>query len=307
MFPITSHIVTIIYKIVNSCEDFLNFYVVKHALFCYNMNQLDESGRKAKRKAERSLRRTARLQLNPTATKDSTMSLPASKSTRNADLRHAQSLGRQRKNTVSDPRSRAEAIYRIIQKRVADGQPLPDLARYGVTDDIWAELIFLLSGPELEAVKAAYEGEDEDDDEPSADDWNATFVGMDSERGAADIPPVDVAPPKPYVASDHTPSWRDHEPAIVHSLKWKDTDGIEHLHVVRADTLDEALLHIRKVKVVIAAAKAKTQQEPKENHAYSDSRPDWCTIHNTQMTERSNAHGKWYSHALSAGGFCKGK
>jgi hypothetical protein len=107
------------------------------------------------------------------------MSLPASKATRNADLRHAQSLGRQRKNAVSDPRSRAEAIYRIIQKRVGDGQPLPDLARYGVTDDIWAELIFLLSGPELEAVKAAYEGEDEEEEEPSVDDWNATLDDTD--------------------------------------------------------------------------------------------------------------------------------
>jgi hypothetical protein len=54
-------------------------------------------------------------------------------------------------------------IYRIIHKRVADGQPLPDLARYGVTDDVWAELIFLLNGPELEAVKAEYGDETNDD------------------------------------------------------------------------------------------------------------------------------------------------
>lgn len=78
--------------------------------------------------------------------------LPVSKSTRNADYRHAQSLGRQRKNAVSTPQSRAEGIYRIIQKRRGDGQPLPDLAAYGLTDDVWAELICLLTNDELEAI-----------------------------------------------------------------------------------------------------------------------------------------------------------
>jgi hypothetical protein len=231
------------------------------------------------------------------------MSLPASKPTRNGDLRHAQSLGRQRKNAVSDPRSRADAIYRIIQKRVADRQPLPDLARYGVTDDIWAELIFLLSGPELEAVKAAYQCEDEDEEEPTVDDWNATLD--DSDGNVADIPPADVAPPKPEIASGHTPNWRDREPAIVHSLKWRDSEGIEHLHVVRADTIDEALVHIRTVKVVIAAAKAKAQQEPLASqtpHVHPDNdQPSFCRIHAIEMKERSNAKGKWYSHALPNG------
>jgi hypothetical protein len=228
---------------------------------------------------------------------------------RHDDRRHAASIAKQRKNAVSDPRSRAEVIYRIISKRVADGHPLPDLARYGVTEDVWAELVFLLSGPELEAVKAAYGDEDEDDDEPSVDDWNATLEDSDGNI-ASDIPPVEPPVEVPEVEHAHTPSWRDREPAIVHSLKWKDAEGIEHLHVVRADTIDEALVHIRTIKVVIAAAKAKAQQEPKTNHAHvhpDNDQPSWCRIHGVEMTPRTNAKGSWYSHALSNGGYCKGK
>jgi hypothetical protein len=54
-------------------------------------------------------------------------------------------------------------------------------------------------------------------------------------------PLSDCTPPRP--------TWRDHEPAVVHSLKWHDSDGIEHLYVVRADDLDEALRHVLKVKL----------------------------------------------------------
>jgi hypothetical protein len=53
------------------------------------------------------------------------------------------------------------------------------------------------------------------------------------------------------------PSWRDREPAIVHSIKWRDHDGHEHLHIVRGDDLDEVLLHLRTVKAVIAAARSR--------------------------------------------------
>jgi hypothetical protein len=52
------------------------------------------------------------------------------------------------------------------------------------------------------------------------------------------------------------PSWRDREPAIVHSIKWV-ADKHEHLHIVRGDDLDEVLLHLRTVKAVIAAARAR--------------------------------------------------
>jgi hypothetical protein len=234
---------------------------------------------------------------------------------RHGDRRHAASIAKQRKNAVSDPRSRAEAIYRIISKRVADGQPLPDLSRYGVTDDIWAELIFLLSGPELEAVKAAYG--DEDEEEPTVDDLIILDVAPDHSRGdtdgnVADVPPVEPPVEVPEVAHERQPTWRDREPAIVHSLKWRDSEGIEHLHVVHADTIDEALVHIRTVKVVIAAAKAKAKQEPQASqtpHVHPDNnQPSWCRIHNVEMAQRSNAKGSWYSHALPNGaGFCKGK
>jgi hypothetical protein len=69
------------------------------------------------------------------------MSLPASKPTRNADYRHAQSLGRQRKAAgIASPREQAEAIAAIVRKRFSDGQPLPNLNEYNLSDDVWSEL-----------------------------------------------------------------------------------------------------------------------------------------------------------------------
>jgi hypothetical protein len=97
-----------------------------------------------------------------------------------------------------------------------------------------------------------------------------------AQRAAADVSPQDLAdllphdtspllpdaapvtPPADEAPSDlPRPSWRDREPAIVHSVRWRDHDGHEHLHVVRGDDLDEVLLHLRTVKAVIAAARAR--------------------------------------------------
>ena len=89
-----------------------------------------------------------------------------------------------------------------------------------------------------------------------------------SPQDPADILPQDASPLLPDAAPVTTPddeapaamprpSWRDREPAIVHSVKWRDSDHHEHLHIVRGDDLDEVLLHLKKVKAVIAAARAR--------------------------------------------------
>jgi len=84
----------------------------------------------------------------------------------------------------------------------------------------------------------------------------------------ADILPHDTSPMLPDAAPVSTPvaeapanmprpSWRDYEPPIVHRVKWWDSDHHEHLHIVRGDDLDEVLLHLKKVKAAIAAARAR--------------------------------------------------
>jgi hypothetical protein len=148
----------------------------------------------------------------------------------------------------------------------------------------------ILDADELSAVGDAAGGDDFDDiaDEPSLEEWTATLED-------------DTIPPVP----SHTPSWHDHEPAIVHSLKWRDAGGIEHLHVIRADTLDEALVHLKKLKLCIAAAKSKVS-EP-DLPPTTDSRPDWCPIHNVAMKQRGDeSQGYWYSHKID-GKWCRGK
>ena len=117
------------------------------------------------------------------------------KPTRNADLRHAQSFGRQRQ----------------VAQRAAAAVSAEDLA------DVLPQ-----------------------DESPMLPD--AAPVTTPADEAPADMP---------------RPSWRDREPAIVHSVKWRDSDHHEHLHIVRGDDLDEVLLHLKKVKAVIAAARAR--------------------------------------------------
>jgi hypothetical protein len=75
--------------------------------------------------------------------------------------------------------------------------------------------------------------------------------------------PEDVGDAKDSILNSFMPlgSWREREPAIVHSIKWRDNDGHEHLHIVRGDDLDEVLLHLRTVKAVIAAARARETRD----------------------------------------------
>jgi hypothetical protein len=89
----------------------------------------------------------------------------------------------------------------------------------------------------------------------------------------------------------------------VHSLKWHDHDGIEHLHVVRSDDLDEVLREIGMVKAFIEAARARDEKpvqhaymttqapdpapepEPEQAETVYDAPPEpsrlWCEHHQT--------------------------
>jgi hypothetical protein len=99
------------------------------------------------------------------------------------------------------------------------------------------------------------------------------------------------------------PSWRDREPAIVHSVKWRDSDDHEHLHIVRGDTLDEVLLHLRTVKAVIAAARAR--EGSRDTPTAGDAVPT-CPDHHVPMS--ASKYGGYYcTHKTADGGYCKRK
>ena len=100
-----------------------------------------------------------------------------SQAIRCGDRAHKASIARQRKHATTTPRQQAEAIAKVIRTRIADGQSLPDLDRYGLTDVVWSELMSILDGDELTMVADSCGGDDLDDgdDEPSLDEWTATL------------------------------------------------------------------------------------------------------------------------------------
>ena len=225
----------------------------------------------------------------------------ANQAIRNGDYRHRQLIGRQRKHAASSPAEQAQAVACIIRKRLADSQPLPDLDAYNLSDDAWTELVDLLGSDELMAVTHAGGQDDVDPYDPAElARRQASLVDTLPEST------IELAMEATNDTLAHVPSWRDHEPPVVHSLKWCDAEGIEHLHVVRADTLDEALLHIRKAKACIDAARAKASEvNPRK---VEDDRPQsWCAKHKTPMKQRCNTKGRWYSHQLEDGSWCRGQ
>ena len=158
-----------------------------------------------------------------------------------------------------------------------------------------------------------------------------------SPQDLADILPHDAAPLLPDAAPVTTPadeapaampqpSWRGHAPAIVHSLKWKDSDGHEHLHIARGDDLDELLLHLRKVKAAIAAARARAgagdsapgveelpqcRTVPSAQHRGADD-PDaapYCHEHDTRFFRNvwKNGRVSWSHRKADGSGFCRYK
>jgi len=164
-----------------------------------------------------------------------------SKSTRNADLRHAQSIGRQRQ----------------AAQRAADDVSPQDLADILPHDGL-----------------------------PMLPD--AAPVSTPADKAPAALP---------------RPSCRDREPAIVHSIKWRDHDGHEHLHIVRADALAEVLLHLRKVKSEIAAARAR--EGSGDAPATGDAVPT-CPDHHVPM-RTSKYRGFYCTHKTADGVYCTRK
>ena len=51
----------------------------------------------------------------------------------------------------------------------------------------------------------------------------------------------------------------------------------------------------------------RTPPPPPASERTNDMDPSWCTIHQCQMQQRSNARGSWYSHRLPSGAYCKGE
>lgn len=62
-----------------------------------------------------------------------------------------------------------------------------------------------------------------------------------AESDFADVGPAERTAFSAWKAAPPQPSWRDREPRHVHSVKWVDSEGLEHLHVVRADDIDTVL------------------------------------------------------------------
>jgi len=108
-------------------------------------------------------------------------------------------------------------------------------------------------------------------------------------------------------------------------MKWVDSDGIEHLHILRSDDLDDVLKQMRTVKMCIQAAKEKALEQRKARPASEpgpeDPRGDereeegsaegevpegFCVIHDVWMKQRKNTKGSWWSHK-TAEGWCNGK
>jgi hypothetical protein len=110
----------------------------------------------------------------------------------------------------------------------------------------------------------------------------------------------------------------------VHSLKWCDHDGIEHLHVVRSDDLDDVLRQVRTVKAFIAAAKARDEKpanchagvtvaepEPEQtDNAYAEPEPDddiCCPTHGRAKLRPSKYGGVYCATRLRDGSYYKYK
>jgi hypothetical protein len=123
-------------------------------------------------------------------------------------------------------------------------------------------------------------------------------------------PPAAEAP-----AAMPRPSWRGRAPAIVHRIKWVDADKHEHLHLVRGDTLDEVLLHLRTVKAVIAAARTRdahpVAEELPQGHErpMSDEQAPYCHEHDTRFFRNvwKNGRVSWSHRKADGSGFCRYK
>jgi hypothetical protein len=132
----------------------------------------------------------------------------------------------------------------------------------------------------------------------------------ESDGAAYPACPSDYKPapaPKPS-----RPGWRNAEPRYVHSLKWFDTDGIEHLHVIRSDDLDDVLRQVRTVKAFIAASKARAQGVSRAEPEATEPEPEageqtdsaYCPTHGTSKLRPSKFSGVYCAAKLADGTFC---
>lgn len=68
---------------------------------------------------------------------------------------------------------------------------------------------------------------------------------------------VQPSPPDPQAWKREAPApWQGHEPPFLHSLKWRDDWGIEHLTCIRASTSEELWREVKKVTALIKVAKS---------------------------------------------------
>ena len=106
---------------------------------------------------------------------------------------------------------------------------------------------------------------------------------------------------------------------LIFPLKWHDHDGIEHLHVVRSDDLDEVLREIGMVKAFIKAARARDGKpvatepeptpEPEQTESAYEPEPDddYCPTHGRAKLRPSKYGGVYCAARLRDGSYCKYK
>jgi hypothetical protein len=95
-----------------------------------------------------------------------------------------------------------------------------------------------------------------------------------------------------------------------------DSEGCEHLHVVRADDIDTVLKDVAVVKLCIehARIRAATKRQQAAQEAPHTAEPPaaepepqqgWCAAHNVWMTRHTKGESAWYSHKVD-GRWCRG-
>jgi hypothetical protein len=106
-----------------------------------------------------------------------------------------------------------------------------------------------------------------------------------------------------------THGWRTSEPPYLHSLKWQDPEsGIEHMTVLRADSLEALWQEVRQVSALVKSVRVKhgAAQTAPQTSETSTLREGWCAKHQCQMQQNHKDGRSWWSHKTAAG-WCKGK
>ena len=111
-----------------------------------------------------------------------------------------------------------------------------------------------------------------------------TLAQSDAVHHQNDITPVPEPPPQEH-------GWRSHDAPCIHTLKWTDPElFVEHVAVLRADSLDEMWIQVRTVMALIKASRAK-QTGPTNGATTGQSDPSYCALHKTAMLQKN---GKFF-------------